>query len=326
MGILEDELSEVRRVAEGIISNSKLEACVPAMVRLNIEDTKYKQMVVCMQFQPEYPKTIALIELRSRYVSDKLLDGLTKMCDDTAKKYIGKPQVLHIFRFVRNFMEENPLICCSEDITRVRKKLRASDELKPRQKTSSIILRINEGEWFVKYNILVPDNYPDKQVSIEEKECNFPKVLRRWFLAQSVEIARRCTEPPVRKKPKDPPFVQKPSLEPMVAFLIEEAHKYPAQPCAVCTQLCFPDDVKELETDVEGDNYVERIYCGHIYHYKCLDVYIRTPPFHGGKKCHTCKQRIYHDRWKLSPGIAEARWAHKQAKQRELDEVVDFLS
>ena len=45
----------------------------------------------------------------------------------------------------------------------------------------------------------------------------------------------------------------------------------------------------------------------------------------GGKKCPGCKLRIYHEKWKVTPELAEARWAHKQAKDRELGEVVDFL-
>ena len=45
----------------------------------------------------------------------------------------------------------------------------------------------------------------------------------------------------------------------------------------------------------------------------------------GVKKCHTCKQSIYHEKWKVTPELAEARWAHEQAKNRELGEVVDFV-
>ena len=45
----------------------------------------------------------------------------------------------------------------------------------------------------------------------------------------------------------------------------------------------------------------------------------------GVKKCHTCKQSIYHEKWKVTPELAEARWAHEQAKDRELGEVVDFV-
>lgn len=52
---------------------------------------------------------------------------------------------------------------------------------------------------------------------------------------------------------------------------------------------------------------------------------MKTPPFQGGKKCPACKQVIYHDRWKVTSKLAEERWAHHEAKKRELSEVVDFL-
>ena len=47
--------------------------------------------------------------------------------------------------------------------------------------------------------------------------------------------------------------------------------------------------------------------------------------FLDGKKCPACNNTIYHEKWNATPKLAEDRWAHKQAKQRELEEVVDFL-
>ncbi|KAG7177203.1 hypothetical protein Hamer_G000464, partial [Homarus americanus] len=289
--------------------------------------TKYKQLVACFQFSPDYPTTRALIELKSRYISPKLLDGLTRLCENEADKYLGKPQVLQVLRFVRNFVEESPLCCCSEEISTIKKKLIAgSDELKLRQKTSSVVLKVKQGQYFIKYNLTVPENYPDKQIGIEEKECNYPPVFQRWFTAQAVEIARRCVEPPAKRRPKDPPFVLKPSMEPVVSFLIDEAHKYVDLDCKFCGKKTLPDDPKNIVCDESAEMHIERIYCGHVYHNKCLDTFIKSPPFQKGKNCHTCGARIYHDKWKLTSETVEARWAHKQAKQRELDEVVDFLS
>ncbi|XP_068201075.1 uncharacterized protein [Palaemon carinicauda] len=327
MGILETELAELRQCVPKVIADSTVETCVPAMVRVNIQRTKYKQMVVCFQFDPDYPKTRVLVELKSRHISDKLLDGLTKLCEEEAEKYLGKPQVLNVLRFVRKFIDENPLCCCSGEISAIKNKLIiGSDELKLRQKTSSVVLKVVEGNYMLRYNIVIPENYPDKQVSIEEKESSYPPVFRRWFMAQSTEIARRCVEPPAKKRPKDPPFVLKPSLQPVISFLVAEARKYVEMPCNYCNKRAFPHDPKDVELDETAVNHVERVYCGHIYHYKCLDTYIRTPPFQGGKKCHACGLRIYHEKWKLTPETAEVRWAHKQAKQRELDEVTDFLT
>ena len=53
--------------------------------------------------------------------------------------------------------------------------------------------------------------------------------------------------------------------------------------------------------------HVERVYCGHAYHHDCLILYMRTPPFEGGKLCPGCRQRIYHEKWRVTPELAEAR-------------------
>jgi len=45
----------------------------------------------------------------------------------------------------------------------------------------------------------------------------------------------------------------------------------------------------------------------------------------GGKKCPKCKQRIFHDRFNMQPKLAEDRWAHQEARKREIAEVADFL-
>ena len=47
--------------------------------------------------------------------------------------------------------------------------------------------------------------------------------------------------------------------------------------------------------------------------------------FLGGKKCLACGERIYHDKWHITPKLAEERWAYKEARARELSDVVDFL-
>ena len=47
--------------------------------------------------------------------------------------------------------------------------------------------------------------------------------------------------------------------------------------------------------------------------------------FSGGKKCPTCNQRIFHDKWNVPPKLAEDRWAHQEARKREIAEVADFL-
>lgn len=38
---------------------------------------------------------------------------------------------------------------------------------------------------------------------------------------------------------------------------------------------------QEAVTDPTDHNFVERVYCNHLFHYGCLDKYMKTPPFQG---------------------------------------------
>ena len=79
--------------------------------------------------------------------------------------------------------------------------------------------------------------------------------------------------------------------------------------CAVqvCRQRLFPPDPAQAVHSERAAQHVERVYCGHAYHHDCLILYMKTPPFQGGKKCPGCGQRIYHEKWKVTPELAEAR-------------------
>ena len=57
----------------------------------------------------------------------------------------------------------------------------------------------------------------------------------------------------------------------------------------------------------------------------CLQLALTTLISSGGKKCLACQQRIFHDKWNIAPRLAEDRWAHHEARKREIDEVADFL-
>nr|CAD7432232.1 unnamed protein product [Timema monikensis] len=249
--------------------------------------------------------------------------------------------------------------------------------------------------------------------NLEDVETNFPPLFLCFFTGQTKEIARQCVEPPLRSKGKQqPPFKPRPSLQPVVSFLVSAVKQLPHEKCQLCKQLCLPQDpqtnkvppplklsqikkggptlcswyqawfehlarlhgganlihpwfhdlagrerimsypirsgslasigwcpeqprvvygvLKELqdgeaEKDESADRHVERVYCSHLFHLECLITFMKTPPFHGGKKCPTCGQRIYHDKWRLSEKITEDRWAHQQARERELKEVAEFL-
>ena len=71
-----------------------------------------------------------------------------------------------------------------------------------KQKTGVIDYRIACKKYFLHVKITVPDLYPTQCVEIEFKGSNFPKILEHHFVAQAVEIARQCVQPPLRKDPK----------------------------------------------------------------------------------------------------------------------------
>ena len=55
--------------------------------------TRYKQMTVCIQFPDEYPKTPLIVEIKSKHISQKLINGLAELSEAEAKKHLGRPQV-----------------------------------------------------------------------------------------------------------------------------------------------------------------------------------------------------------------------------------------
>ncbi|XP_043190803.1 uncharacterized protein LOC122364476 [Amphibalanus amphitrite] len=325
MGLINDELAEVRKMCEHVVPGSKLVTCVPAMVRIEIRKTDFKQLAACFQFPADYPRSVILLELKSKTLSDKLLAGLVKLCEAEAKKLIGKPQLLALAKFVSRFLDENPLSCCSAELSRVRQLLADSDELKLKQKVSTVSLSLRSGEYQYRAHLLVPGDYPLQRVTVEERWSNLPATLCRWLTGQATEIARRCVEPPLRPPRNAPPFQPQPSLEPVVAFLVEDFKRFPTDLCQHCKKVALPADPADVVEDGGADLHVERVYCGHLYHFGCLVQYMKTPPFDGGKKCELCGKRIFHEKYKVSPQLAEARWAQEQARERELGEVIDFL-
>lgn len=327
MTIIDDELDEIRRCCENVIPDSKVVACVPAMIRVEIRKSDFKKVAVCLTYPVEYPKNHILVEVKSKTLARKLLDGLERVAENEAKtKHKDKPQVIPVLKFIRQFIDDNPLACCYEEVLVVKSLLNDGSTLKLSQKTSSMSLHILKDKYFFKCKIHVPNDYPDDSVFIDKVESNFPRVFKVWFAKQAEEIVRRCIMPPLKPKLSDPPFECKPSLKPAAAFLAENVQRYVNEICQKCKRKAFPDDPAEAVHNQHAAAHVERVYCSHVYHHDCLILYMKTPPFQGGKKCLACKQRIYHEKWKVTPELAEARWAHEQARNRELGDVVDFFA
>ena len=118
-----------------------------------------------------------MIELKSKTISEKLLDGLVRVSEQEARKHLGKPQCLIILKFIRNFIENNPLCSVSEEISEVKNILDLSesgrDKLKLNQKTSSVLLKIFKNGYFFQTDLKVSDDYPAKQVRYQKNGVTF---------------------------------------------------------------------------------------------------------------------------------------------------------
>lgn len=320
-----EELEELKSKIS-TIPNTELVSCVPAIVQIKITITKYKQLVICIQFSDNYPHSCLLVELKSKVLSDKLLQKLTKICEEELAKFEGEKQIIHLVKFVKNFIIDNPLCVCSDEILSLKRLLKDGDEIKLKQKLSKIILKLKEESYMLNVTFTVPNDYPTSRIEVAITDHNLPEFLKVNCESQCQEIARKSVQPPLKRKPSDPPFQPSPCLYKIADYTINQViRKYPHLKCPCCLKPALPLDSKLLVKDPHADEFVERVYCGDLFHHKCLDNYMKTPPFIGGKKCPQCGNRIFHDKWRATPEIAEARWAHEQARQRELDEVVDFL-
>lgn len=154
-------------------------------------------------------------------------------------------------------------------------------ELKCLQKTSSVTLIVNGGNYYYKVKLHIPEAYPAQCCEWLDHKTNFPDTLQRFLIGQAKEIARKCVEPPLRASAHIK-FVAKPSLLPLARFLIEAVIDFPDELCPVCESKCLPANENDVETRDTADSYVERVYCGHIFHLGCLKKYMREPPFPPG--------------------------------------------
>ena len=80
----------MNKIKQNINSNKDL--CISSFNR----KTKYKKLVVCLQFPNDYPNNPIIIEIKSKTLPEKLCNGFTNICDAEAKKAVGKPHVSSI--------------------------------------------------------------------------------------------------------------------------------------------------------------------------------------------------------------------------------------
>ncbi|KAH8298187.1 hypothetical protein KR018_010576 [Drosophila ironensis] len=369
MSFIDQEVTEFRAKCEKQVPHTKIIICSRSLIRVDLyPERPNRSMTVCLRFPDNYPQaTSILVELKSRCYSDMLLTELTRLIDDYARDFLGKRQALLVCAFAQSYLADNPLCVCLDEIKQLRSDTRntsppaaGESQLKLKQKNRSVELVARGGGYTYRVTAVVPEAYPMQCVELRGQESNLPGVLVRYLNGQSREIARQCVEPPIRStKEALASFRPMRSLQRTLKFCLEATRDFHAERCPICDGTVLPEFPEDLEADENADGYVERVYCGHLFHQGCLKKYLAEPPFpKGGKLCPAqrrhprsdaqtymgkpqasgpassssssssggvCGIKLAHDRWVVSVKTAEARWAQKQARQRELEEVVDFL-
>ncbi|ETN61436.1 hypothetical protein AND_006905 [Anopheles darlingi] len=355
MGLAEDEVAEVQRLCENVLPKSKLVTCLSSLIRVDLHHTKSRQLTICIRFPQSYPSEKLLLEFKSKTMPDLFLERFLTICDSKLTEFTGRPQVMNILKFIDGYLSENPLCIVLDEIQNLRQMLPNANDLKLKQKTSTVSVAARGGQYFFTGKFTVPESYPAERVQWETFECNLPAPLVLFVNGQAKEIARQCVEAPLRKLKANETFHVKPSLQRTLGFIIAALQDFPNEKCPICLTCCLPACPTQIITQDDSDSFVVRMFCGHIYHQGCLKRYMSEPPFpEGGKLCPApkkhprsdrrandlqyyeqlktqqpevvCGQRVTHDRWGLNNvKSAEAKWAHQQARIRELEEVIDFL-
>ena len=292
--------------------------------------TKQLAVDVTFLFTENYPQESIITQLKSKTLPEQLLIGLTKLMDENVKTLLGQYQVIPQLNFLSSYLCDNIFCCCYDEFQRIKKEI-CSDhiELKAKLKTGQAVFKVKYRGHSSIVKLSVPLDYPEESVIVDVPsfQSSLPEYLTSVVMKQAVEEARKCVEPPLNSKKQNVPFQKKPSLYRVAKFiLMDNLLMFKQIDCKLCNKPAFPDGPEDIRTHPRDPMYVERVYCSHIFHFGCLHALINTPPFNENKKCPVCKLTIYHERWKETPQVLADRWAHKQAKQRELEEVIDFLS
>ena len=107
----------------------------------------------------------------------------------------GKPQVLPIFEFVKNIMENNNLIPVWNELPEIKKLLKLKnpkeeskgdqvyDEIKLFEKAGKLKFILKQRKFFLEADVTVPEEYPSRKPEIKFVDHNYDKNFAKIFLA-----------------------------------------------------------------------------------------------------------------------------------------------
>lgn len=184
MHFVDFELSELSQQCHNVIPHSKLVACHPTVVRVDIRHSVARQLSASFRFPADYPhRQPVLVELQSKTLCPRLLDGLTQLCDQRAKAILGRAQIIEVLKCIHSYLTEHPLCVVFAEVANIRHRLDngssnnnnnngsanvacggGGGELKLRQKQNQLVLVARGGPYEFRVKVHVPADYPQSCV------------------------------------------------------------------------------------------------------------------------------------------------------------------
>ena len=99
-------------------------------------------------------------------------------------------------QFVKNFIVDNPLCVCSEEISNIKKRvLQENDEIRLKQKTSQVVIKLKQDAYYLNARLTVPNDYPlERTGSVQVDDCCFVRTNLRtdlFFVGKKVCVQSR---------------------------------------------------------------------------------------------------------------------------------------
>jgi len=161
-------------------------------VTVVIMRTAYSRVQLRIQYTPQYPDEVPIVELTSPSLPQPLLRNKEKECLEAARNQLGSPQVQTIFTLMDDFIHMNLFTSCWKEVKQVMGLCNGLGKIGADEKEGILQLRLRQGAYKQSINLRVPYTYPEEGVEIEFKASSFPQDIQSIFLSQAEEICRRC--------------------------------------------------------------------------------------------------------------------------------------
>ena len=310
--------------------------CSEGMVALEFRRTAVVHLVAKLTFGDGYPRRPLFLELTSPGgLHPDLVARLAAGADEAnaARAARGEPQAVATLEAVRQLADGNRLAPCFDEVRRLVRDVLppgpdGTPRLRPLQAKGILRLACACGRYRLDAQITVPRDYPAEPPDLAVTGGNFPPMYNTLFLFHTREHVRRLR---ARDGRQDLPV---PCVYEMAEFLVRECvGRVPRERCQLCGEPLFPADPADLDAVLaskhEKRRRVERLYCGHYFHWGCLDTFLTTPPFDDAfKRCpqQGCGKPVHHPDWPDDIKLLEKRWATGQMRRQELDDVQDAFA